>query len=257
MKVAIFGAGVMGEAFATHLGKKQEVFLYDKNPEKASLVAKKCSGSVLQSPEEVAKTCLVILLAIKPKDIEKVAKELAPFLKKEHILISILAGTSIALLEKEFPHCKIVRVMPNLPLVCGEGVLGVVETEWNVKETISQLFVGMGLLVWIPEAQVDAISSLTGSGPAFIFVIIEAMVESAIAMGIAPSVARDLVLQTILGSVKLLSSTGKHPAELKWMIASPGGTTIVGLKELEDAKVRSGIINTFLATYHKNQTFRK
>ena len=258
MKIAIFGTGVMGEAFVSHFVKNHEVILYDKSEEKSSKIARKHGAKSTQSIEELLKECQIVLLSVKPKDLSIVASQISSFLTPSHIIISILAGTSLQLVQEMFPKSTVVRVMPNLPIVCQKGVLGVVQDNLmntKIRDLLSTLFEGIGLVVWIPEQQMDAITALTGSGPAFILLWIEAMMESAIAMGLSTEKSRDLVLQTMLGTLELCKTTGKHPAELKWLITSPGGTTIEGLKELEKAGVRSGIMNAFLATYQKSRKF--
>jgi pyrroline-5-carboxylate reductase len=119
------------------------------------------------------------------------------------------------------------------------------------KERVTTTFASLGKICWLPENKIDGLSALTGSGPAFFFVMVEAMVDAGIAMGFAAKEAKGLVYQMLQGSLALLEKTDKHPGELKWQITSPQGTTIAGLQKLEELAVRGGIMNAFLATYDR------
>jgi pyrroline-5-carboxylate reductase len=149
-------------------------------------------------------------------------------------------------------------MMPNLAIIYGEGVIGLSSDDSfpkSDKDKLSNAIESLGKLVWIPESKMDALTALAGSGPAFFLTMFEAMVESGIAMGFTAKETQSLIHQMVIGSLTLLEKTGKHPAELKWQITSPAGTTIAGLKKLEEQALRSAIINTFLATYERAQQF--
>lgn len=242
MKLAIIGCGNMGGALAERLSH-HELYLYDRNPEKMK------KGKACKTAQEAAASAEVVILAVKPQGLKQAAEKLV--LKDDQLLISILAGTSIASLKNYFPNVKIVRAMPNLPLIVGEGLIGLSTNDDLPKEKINELLKPLGRLFWLEESKIDALSSLTGSGPAFFFVMAEAMIESGIAMGFSAKDASELVYQMVQGSVSLLRATEKHPAELKWQITSPGGTTVAGLKTLEERALRGAIIDTFLATYSR------
>ena len=144
--------------------------------------------------------------------------------------------------------------MPNLALIYGEGVIGLSSDE-NIpqknKEDLTKAFELLGKIHWLSEDKINALTALTGSGPAFFFVMVEAMVDAGIAMGFTAHTAQDLIYQMLQGSLTLLEKTSKHPGELKWQIASPQGTTIAGLKTLEELAIRGGIMNTFLSAYDR------
>ena len=147
-------------------------------------------------------------------------------------------------------------MMPNLALTCGSGVIGLTEDpalHESVKKSVGALLQGLGLVVWLPEAKIEALTPLAASGPAFVLVMIEAMIEAGIFMGFTAGEAQELVLKTIEGTVDLLRASGKHPAALKWDIASPAGTTIAGIKEMEERGVRAGIAAALMAAYRRNQ----
>lgn len=252
MKIAIIGCGVMGTAFAKHLAREHSLLLCDRNHKKAAALAKELGGEAYDRFHEATSGSEVIILAVKPKDLPEVAKH-TTFSKKQ-LLVSLLAGTSLSVLKKYYPEATILRIMPNIALTCGQAVIGLVDDHLSqeMKTKGEYLLKGLGLLAWVPESKIEALSALTGSGPAFAFVIIEAMIESGIAMGLTARESQNFVIQTIEGSLGLLKETGKHPAELRWEVASPGGTTIAGLREMEVMGVRAGVINTFLACYQKN-----
>ncbi len=145
-------------------------------------------------------------------------------------------------------------MMPNLPLIYGEGVIGLCSDEKMIKEDrdiLAKLFESLGKIYWLPESKINGLTALTGSGPAFFFSMVESMIDAGIAMGFAAKDAQSLVYQMLKGSLTLLERSEKHPGELKWQIASPQGTTIAGLKRLEELAVRGGIMNTFLAAYDR------
>ncbi|MBY0529830.1 MAG: pyrroline-5-carboxylate reductase [Rhabdochlamydiaceae bacterium] len=254
MKIAVIGCGVMGGAFARHFAKKHPVILYDRSFEQTQNLAAECQGVVAESIEEAAKQADIILLGIKPKDLLGVAEALSEPLVKDKLVISMLAGVPLSALKTHFPHSKLLRVMPNLALTCGQGVVGMVDQGQLSKEImrqIDELFDGMGLNAWMPESKLEALTALAASGIGFVFLMLEAMMEGGISMGFTSQESKDFVLKTMEGAVALVRETGKHPAELKLNISSPGGTTIAGLIEMENRGVRSGIINALLTAYHK------
>lgn len=255
MKIAVLGCGKMGGGIAERLAKEHELFLFDHNPEKTNALSKKMGGKSCKNAKEAVSKGEVIILAVKPKDFNELAKEIHREIYAEQLVISCLTGITTEALQEYFVEIPVLRIMPNLAVIFGEGVIGAADTgnlTKSYKEKANKLFSPLGEVHWIPETQIDAISSLTGSGPAFVSVFIEAMVDAGIAMGIDSEKAKQLVFQLMTGTVKVLKETGKHPGSLKWEVSSPGGTTIEGLRVLEDYGVRAGIINTFLATYRRN-----
>lgn len=150
--------------------------------------------------------------------------------------------------------------MPNLAMCYGAGVIGIVDSPnlpLSLKDELEKLLAPLGWIYWLKESKIDALTSLTGSGPAFMLTLIEAMTEAGIAMGIQASDAQELILRMLQGCLTMMQKTGKHPGELKWQIASPNGTTMAGLRVLEREHVRSGLIETFLAAYQRAQEIAK
>ncbi len=256
MKVSVIGCGVIGSALATHFSKKMSVILCDRSLAKSSKLAQEIGATATEKVSDAIQKADVIILAIKPKDLKKFAEETSALFKPSQILISALGGTSVATLRNYFPNPQIVRCLPNIPMICGEGVIGFVEDN-QLKEKINGLFQGLGLLVWLSEEKLEGLSALAGSGPAFVYVLIEAMIDSGVFLGFPAHEAKELVLKTLEGSIKLLRESGLSPAELKLKVASPGGTTIAGLKALEEGGVRGALMRTYQATLQKAHDMQK
>jgi pyrroline-5-carboxylate reductase len=254
MKIAVIGCGVMGSAFAKHFAREHSLLLCDVDRKRAALLSKEVGGEISERFHEAVQEAEVVLLAVKPKDLADVAKSTASSLSNRHLLISVLAGTPLSMLKKYYPEATILRIMPNLALTCAQGVIGLVgeNLSQEMKSKGEYLLQGLGLLAWLSEDKIEALAALAASGPAFVFVLIEAMIESGICMGFTAKEAREFVIKMMEGAIALLRESGKHPAELKLEVASPAGMTIAGLREMETMRVRAGILNTFLAAYEKS-----
>jgi pyrroline-5-carboxylate reductase len=255
MKIAVIGCGHMGSSMAKKLSQSHAVAVYDKHPEKIVFSQDFSQIKICRDPQEATAHADLILLFVKPRDLENAAVQLRPHLHSHQILLSGLAGTSIAHLKQVFGEKNLIlRMMPNLAVEYGQGVVGFVESpniDRDLKERISIAFADLGLILWLPEDKIDALTALAGSGPAFILIFIEAMIDAGIALGLTSRDARQIALQTIAGTHALMEHTGKHPGELRWQVSSPAGMTIAGTLALEEANVRAGIIKTFLAAYNK------
>jgi len=244
----------MGSGLAQRLSETNQIHLYDHNHEKANKLEEAGYGKAFDHISEALRHSEMVILAIKPQNLKEAADLIGKNLKENQILVSLLSGTSLEVLKNFFPKVKIVRMMPNLALIYGKGVIGLTcdsHFPKSDKELLSKSIESLGKLIWLPESKIDGLTALAGSGPGFFLVMFEAMVEAGIAMGFTPKDAQDLVHQMILGSLTLLEKSGKHPAELKWQITSPAGTTIAGLKKLEEEALRGSIINTFLACHER------
>lgn len=242
MKIAIIGCGVMGSALARHLAKKHQVVLFNRSPGKAQALAEEI-GAVCQ--EGIA-DCEIVILAVKPKDLSSVVLKLQGC---NSLLISLLAGTSLASLKEHFPSARLIRMMPNLGILCGQGVIGLCSDE---KGATDLLWEGLGRVVWLDEVGLDRLGALVGSGIGFVFQWMEAMIEAGVFLGFSAAEAQELVALTIAGAAALQQASGQHPVLLKLQVASPGGMTIAGLKEMQDRGVQSAIINGVVAAYDKS-----
>jgi pyrroline-5-carboxylate reductase len=254
MKIAVIGCGVMGTAFARHFAKMHSVTLSDRNSQKTKSLSKEIGAAYQENLSEAVRSADIIFLAVKPKDLIVAAQQIAPVLKSDQILISILAATSVEVLKSYLPHITVVRAMPNIGLNCGHGVIGLVNEQSipiEARKTVDLLLTGLGLNIWLSEDKIEALSALSGSGIAFVLVMIEAMIEGGVLLGLNSKEAREIVLKTMEGAVALLQGSDKHPAELKLHVCSPGGTTIAGLKAMEEAGVRAGILQTLTACHEK------
>ncbi len=254
MKIAIIGCGVIGSALARHFADHNQVLLADHSYKKSLALAQELGAVAFDNVHEAIKKAEMVVIAIKPKDLAAFVADSAPAFKHAPMVVSVLAGTSVALLKQYFPSCIIVRIMPNLPMICGEGVIGFVQTPQmkpELKKVIEEAFDGLGLLLWLSEDQLEGLSAIAGSGPAFNLVIIQAMIDSAIMLGFTPEQAKEYVLKTTEGSVALLRSTGKSAEELINQIASPGGTTRAGLNVLDEKEAPQIIKNTYHATFNR------
>jgi len=193
----------------------------------------------------------IIVLAVKPQMLPGVLKEIRPVVTPQHLIVSIAAGITLTQLAEHLGReTRIVRVMPNTPALvgaCAAGYsAGTAATPEDVA-TVGKLFGALGRAFAVPESQLDAVTGLSGSGPAFVYVMIEAMADGGVRMGLPRQAALELAAQTVLGAAKLVLETGSHPGQLKDAVASPGGTTIAGLHALERGAVRAAFMDAVQA----------
>jgi len=237
MKICIIGAGTIGGGIAKRLEKEHTIYLQTRKNSKEL--------------KKRIKESHVILLAVKPHALADLVKEMGD-VAGDKVIISVLSGINSEKLQGYFPHVPVVRMMPNLALTSGQSVLGIAEGNHSlkVKKVLDEIFRFLGKSYWIPESKFDGLTALTGSGPAFVLVMIEAMVEAGIGLGFSHKQSLELVVQMMEGTLSLLKDD-KHPAELKWQIATPGGTTIEGLKMLEDKGLRIAVLEAFYAAAAK------
>lgn len=246
----------MGRALACRLSKTSQLYFYDHTNGKAEIFEREGFGKAFTNLDEPLKLSDIVILAVKPQNLKEVAEKLQ--LKKGQTLVSILTGASLSVLKEYFPEAAIIRMMPSMAVAYGAGVIGMCANESSeVKDSISKMFESLGKLHWLPESKINALTSLTGSGPAFFYSMIESMIDAAIAMGFTAKEAKELVYPMLQGSLTLLEKSGQHPGELKWQITSPQGTTIAGLRKFEESAVRAGIMNTFLSAYDRANELTK
>ena len=205
----------------------------------------------------VCKAAHVLLLAVKPDQVVGVLHEIRDHLTSRHLLISIAAGVPLAKLEAGlFPDSRIIRVMPNTPALVGASASAFAcgKSATPADAALAQkLFSAVGIALQVKEPLLDAVTGLSGSGPAYAYQIIEALSDGGVAAGLPRDVATKLAAQTLLGAAKMVLETGQHPGALKDMVTSPGGTTIEGLHELEKAGVRGGLMNAVRAAAEKSR----
>jgi pyrroline-5-carboxylate reductase len=195
-----------------------------------------------------------LVLAVKPKDVPEAVEQLRPHVTPSHRLLSVVAGLTIASLERAFPGAAVVRAMPNTPSAVREGVaafaLGSCCTRGDAV-WVNAILTSVGRAVEVPEPLLDAVTGLSGSGPAYVFFLVESMIEAGVRAGLAPDVARDLVIQTVFGAARMLRETGIDPAELRRRVMSPGGTTMAGVGALEERDVRGAVVEAVRRATHR------
>lgn len=256
MTIRIIGCGAMGGAIAHTLAAQHlPIAVMDTSQERAEALAHSLQCKLLNDPLQDLSPGDFLIIAVKPQDFSQAVKAL----KNVHcaLVVSIVTGISTSQLKLTFPHSPVLRMIPNLAVRHGDGIVALVEDPdlTHLKFKIEELFSPLGLTRWIPEKLALATTALAGSGPAFVFTLIESMVDAAIAMGFTSEMGYDLVKKMVGGALTTLYESNEHPGELKWKVTSPGGTTIAGLRLFEEKAVRSGIIETFLAAHKKAQEF--
>lgn len=255
MKITIIGCGTMGKALAKMISQEHDVLLFDHNFEKTHSLEKIGCGRACANLDEALENVECAILAIKPQSLATLIK-VFPHNLCPPILISLLAGTSIGQLKKDFTATHLIRMMPNLAMAYGKGLIGLATDEsipQATKDLINNLCHPLGMIYWLPEAKLNAFTSLASSGPGFTFVLIESMIDAGIAMGFNAQDSQAIVQQMLKGSLHVLEHSKKHPGELKWEVASPGGTTIAGLRKMEEEGLRGTLINTFMAALERAQ----
>lgn len=264
MTYGFIGTGNMGGALARAAAKAVEVrgsiVLANRTPEKAARLADEIGASVADNLT-IARECDYILLGVKPQMMADMLAEIAPILKKRttpFVLLSMAAGLTVERLRQlaggDYP---VIRIMPNTPVAIGEGTILYACSEQVTEEQKRGFLEAMaesGLFVPLHESLIDAGSAVSGCGPAFVCMFLEAMADGAVACGLSREDALRLSAQTMAGTAKYLLETGKHPGEVKDGVCSPGGTTIQGVRRLEEGGVRADIMDAVIAAYEKNSS---
>ena len=260
IQFGMIGGGVMGEALLSRLLAQQiyqpdQVIVSDPQAQRREFLAERYSISVT-AENQVAAQVPVLLLAIKPQVFEAVTQQLKPADSESQLILSILAGLPLRRLEAAFPGQPVVRSMPNTPAIVGAGITAIAAGALAQPEHLAlarRVFAAVGEVVEVPESLLDAVTGLSGSGPGYLAVIVEAMIDGGVAVGLPRAVATQLAVQTLRGTAELLYVQKLHPAQLKDQVTSPGGTTIAGIAQLEQAGVRAALINAVQAACRRSQ----
>ena len=259
-KIGIIGTGNMGEALIDGLlhsrsSVPENIICSDVKKEKLKTVREKYGITSKTNNPDVVKASDIIIYAIKPQIMTKILKETADFLDSSKIIISIAAGVPLSAIESCLnKELRLVRVMPNIAAFVREGASAIApgrHTSEGDLKIAKAIFDSVGKSVIIEESLMDAITGLSGSGPAYIFLIVDALADAGVKMGIARDDALFLSSQTVLGAAKLLMDTKEHPGKLKDKVTSPGGTAIVGLHTLEEGGLRTTLINAVEAATNR------
>ena len=262
LTIGFLGAGRMATALAkgfTRAGlvNAKQIVASDPSSAARASFAREVRARTTPFNSEVLKLAQVLILAVKPDQVGGILAELRDRLTAKHRLISIAAGVPLAKLEAGLRSgARVIRVMPNTPALVGESAtafaLGKSASPQDAVLT-QKLFSTVGLAFQIKESLLDAVTGLSGSGPAYVYLFIEALSDGGVAVGLSREMATKLAAQTVLGGAKMVLSTGMHPGALKDMVASPGGTTIEGLHEMEKGKVRGTVISAVRAAAEKSK----
>lgn len=239
----------MGEAIISRLLARQvyratEVFVSDPNRDRCNYLAERY-GVQVSGNNQAVQSAQMILLAIKPQVFAAVAAELTSGPISTSLIVSILAGVPLQTLEKAFPQVPVIRAMPNTPATVGAGITALAPGKQVQPVHLTQaeqIFKAVGEVVIVEEALMDAVTGLSGSGPGYVAIAIEALTDGGVAAGLPRAIAAKLALQTVLGTAVLLQETELHPAQLKDRVTSPGGTTIAGIAALEKSNFRAALI---------------
>lgn len=256
MRVGFLGSGKMAEALVssliqTGMCEPWDITACDTSEERRKLMAKQYQTIATNCPIETVRNSEVLIVAVKPQDLNELLSTVKPHLTKKHLLISIVAGKTLASLKKYAGNTtRIIRVMPNLALLVQEGMsvyCASKEAKAQDKQCVAKIFGNAGAVLELPEKHFDAVTALSGSGPAFIAYVLNAMIEGAIALKLPKDVARLLAEQTLIGAGIYLQNSGRDIHEFIQAVASPKGTTVAGLAVLEKSSLRSTIIKTLKA----------
>nr|WP_300049316.1 pyrroline-5-carboxylate reductase [uncultured Nocardioides sp.] len=260
MSTAIIGAGVMGETLLSGLvraGRRvDQLMVGEKRAERARELEERYGVAVVSNRQAAAKADTVALV-VKPQDMGDVLDEIAPDLRAGQLLVSLAAGITTSFIESRVPDgVAVVRVMPNTPALVDEGMAAIAPgshcDESHLAEAES-LMASTGKVLRIPEKQMDAVTAISGSGPAYIFFVVESMIEAGVHLGLPRATATDLVVQTLVGSAAMLRETGTHPVVLREQVTSPGGTTASALRELEVHRVRAAFLAAMEAARNRSR----
>lgn len=253
-KLGMIGCGAMGTAIVGGLIKNglissDRLFVFEPNREKTDQLKKEFGLNIVESINELTDTCQTIIIAVKPQVMSQVLEELKSNVV-HHLLISIAAGITLSFLESRIHQAKIVRVMPNTPARFGMGVS--VYAPGRLADNtdcmwVEQIFTSVGKVLKIPEYQMDAVTAVSGSGPAYVFHFIEAMIDAGVMLGLTRQDASVLVIETFRGATEMIRQTGEHPAKLKNEVTSPGGTTAAALYEFEKGALTGIMMNALIA----------
>jgi pyrroline-5-carboxylate reductase len=255
-RIAILGCGKIGEALlagllSTGWRTSDEIVVTGRRDERLAELRERHGVEATTSNAEAAGRAGVVVIAVKPQDFDVLMGEIGGLLSADQVVLSIAAAVTTAAIERRIAEpVPVLRAMPNTPATVHEGVAGLCAGAHASAEHLAvgeEVLTHVGRVVLVPETYMDAVTAVSGSGPAYFALLAEAMIEAGILLGLSREVSTDLVVQTMLGTAKLLRDEEMHPVELREMVTSPGGTTIRAIHELEQAGVRAAFLNAIQA----------
>jgi pyrroline-5-carboxylate reductase len=260
--IGFIGAGQMARALACgfltrQLVQRGGIVAFDPSPDaRATFLADVEGAKGVANNAAVVREAETVIVAVKPQSFPEVARELESTNTNGKLFVSIMAGVSLATLSKGLRADRVIRVMPNTPCLVGQGAAGYALGPGATADDsalVEKLLQAVGVAVALPEKLLDAVTGLSGSGPAYVYVLIEALSDGGVRMGLPRPVAMQLAAQTVLGAAQMVLSSGEHPSVLKDRVASPAGTTIAGLQVLERRGVRSALLDAVEAATLRSQ----
>lgn len=261
-QLAFIGCGRMAEALiqgvlCSHLLKSSAIFASDVDASRLKQIKSKYKIITTGDNQKAAESAKVIILAVKPQTMQAVLNKIEI---KNKLVISIAAGISLGRLERRLPACRLIRIMPNNPALVAKGISALAASKTASQSDIkiaTEIFASVGEVLKVPEKMMDAVTGLSGSGPAFIYLAIEAMVEAGVNLGLDQQTAQQLAVHTVLGSAATILATKKTPRLLRDMVTSPGGTTQKGLKVLEETLFKDALIKAITAAAEHSAELNK
>jgi len=258
--VAILGGGVMGETLISGLLRAgwaaQEVVVSERRPERAAELAERYKVRTTTNTEAASSSDTVVLV-VKPQDIAGLLAEIAGAVRPDALVVCIAAGITTAFVEERLADgTAVVRVMPNTPALVDQGMAAISAGSHFSAPHLARaeaLLAATGKVVEVPEYHQDAVTAISGSGPAYIFYVVEAMIEAGVLLGLPRTTSTELVVQTLYGAATMLRETGEHPTVLRERVTSPGGTTAAAVRQLEDHKVRAAFIGAMEAARDRSR----
>lgn len=259
-RLAILGAGVMGETVLSGLLRAgwdpDAIVATDRRPDREVELRQAYGIRMLSNAEAVADADTV-LLVVKPQDMRELLTEISDVIKPDTLIVSLAAGVDTPSIESQLPEgTAVIRVMPNTPAQVDEGMAAISpgsHTTQGHLEHVTEILSATGRVVTVPERYQDAVTAISGSGPAYLFYVVEAMIDSGVHLGLPRDTATALVVQTMLGSAKLLRETGEHPTVLRERVTSPGGTTAAAVRQLEERAVRAAFMTAMEAARDRSR----
>jgi pyrroline-5-carboxylate reductase len=261
-RIAVLGAGKIGEALIGGLvssgwREPAELWATSRRQERVDELSERYGVRATTSNAEAVSGAAIVVVAVKPQDIEVLLGEIGGLLGEEQTVLSIAAAIPTSLIEGHLlARVPVVRAMPNTPSTVHEGIAGIAAGAHAAEAHLaaaSEVLLHLGRVVRVPENQMDAVTAVSGSGPAYFALLAEAMIEGGILLGLSREISTQLVVQTMLGTAKQLRDTHTHPVELREMVTSPGGTTIAAIRVLEMAGVRAAFLNAIQAAMDRSR----
>jgi len=258
-RVAILGCGKIGESLLAGLlsSGSTEIVVTARRPERATDLHERHGVQALLSNVEAVSGASVVVLAVKPQDFEELLESIRGAVTKTQTVLSVAAAIPTAFIERRLgPEVPVVRAMPNAPATVHEGITGLCAGAHASEENVAlahDVLSHLGPVVRVAEPYMDAVTAVSGSGPAYFALLAEAMIEAGILLGLSREISTQLVVQTMLGTAVLLRDEEMHPVELREAVTSPGGTTIRAIRELEQAGVRAAFLNAIQAAMERSR----